>query len=153
VPTGFAAYLVINWNVSGDPFAFLQTRKMSFAQSFASPLRGIRQAIWAEYPTTNEAEMVGTQELLFVALGFVCSIISWIKLRPVYAIWMTGSWILFASVSFFRSIPRYTLTMFPIFILFALLGRNRFWAGVLTLWSLLLFALFTALFARGDWAF
>jgi hypothetical protein len=75
---------------------------------------------------------VGTQELFFVALGFVCTIISWIKLRPAYAMWMAGSWILSASVNFFRSMPRYRLTMFPIFILFALLRRNRFWAGVLT---------------------
>ena len=153
VPTGFAAYLLISWHVSGDPFAFLQTRKMSFEQTFASPLTGVRQAIWADYPTPQEAEMVGTQELFFAALGFVCMIISWIKLRPVYAMWMTGSWFLYASVSFFRSMPRYTLTMFPIFILFALLGRNRFWAGLLTAWSLLFFALFAVLFARGEWAF
>jgi len=101
----------------------------------------------------HEAEMVGTQELFFVALGLVCTIISWIKLRPAYAVWMTGSWILCASVNFFRSMPRYTLMMFPIFILFALLGRNRFWAGVLTAWSLLFFALFAVLFAHGEWAF
>jgi hypothetical protein len=153
VPAGFAVYLLINWSVSGDPFAFLQARKTLFEQSFASPLTGIRQAIWAHYPTPHEAEMVGTQELFFVALGVVCTIISWIKLRPAYAMWMTGSWILCASVNFFRSMPRYTLTMFPIFILFALLGRNRFWAGVLTAWSLLFFALFALLFARGEWAF
>jgi len=153
VPAGFAVYLLINWSVSGDPFAFLQARKTLFDQSFASPLTGIRQAIWAHYPTPHEAEMVGTQELFFVALGLVCTIISWIKLRPVYAMWMTGFWILCASVNFFRSMPRYTLTMFPIFILFALLGRNRFWAGVLTAWSLLFFALFAVLFARGEWAF
>jgi hypothetical protein len=153
VPAGFAVYLLINWSVSGDPFAFLQARKTLFDQSFASPLTGIRQAIWAQYPTPHEAEMVGTQELFFVALGLVCTIISWIKLRPAYAMWMTGFWILCASVNFFRSMPRYTLTMFPIFILFALLGRNRFWAGVLTAWSLLFFALFAVLFARGEWAF
>jgi Mannosyltransferase (PIG-V) len=153
VPAGFAVYLLINWSVSGDPFAFLQARKTLFDQSFALPLTGIRQAIWAHYPTPHEAEMVGTQELFFVALGFVCTIISWIKLRPAYAMWMAGSWILSASVNFFRSMPRYTLTMFPIFILFALLGRNRFWAGVLTAWSLLFFALFAVLFARGEWAF
>lgn len=153
VPAGFAVYLLINWRVSGDPFAFLQTRSLSFEQSFAPPLAGIRQAIWAQYPTAGEAEMVGVQELFFVALAFVCSIISWVKLRPAYAVWMTGSWILCASVSFFRSMPRYTLTMFPIFILFALLGKNRFWAGVLTAWSLLLFALFAVLFAHGEWAF
>ena len=153
VPIGFAVYLLINRSVSGDPFAFLQTRKLSFEQSFALPLAGIRQAIWAHYPTPSEAEMVGAQELFFVALGFVCTIISWLKLRPVYAMWMTGCWILSASVSFFRSMPRYTLTMFPIFILFALLGKNRFWAGVLTVWSLLLFTLFAVLFAHGEWAF
>jgi hypothetical protein len=153
VPVGFAVYLLINWTVSGDPFAFLQARKTLFEQSFALPLAGIRQAIWAHYPTPHEAEMVGTQELFFVALGFVCTIISWIKLRPAYAMWITGSWVLSASVTFFRSMPRYTLTMFPIFILFALLARNRFWFGVLTAWSLLFFALFAVLFARGEWAF
>jgi hypothetical protein len=153
VPVGFAVYLLINWTVSGDPFAFLQARKTLFEQSFALPLAGIRQAIWAHYPTPHEAEMVRTQELFFVALGFVCTIISWIKLRPAYAMWITGSWVLSASVTFFRSMPRYTLTMFPIFILFALLARNRFWFGVLTAWSLLFFALFAVLFARGEWAF
>ncbi len=152
-PAGFAVYLLINWSVSGDPFAFLQARKTLFDQSFALPLTEIRQAIWAQYPTPHEAEMVGTQELFFVALGFVCTIISWIKLRPAYAMWMAGSWILSASVNFFRSMPRYTLTMFSIFILFALLGRNRFLAGVLTAWSLLFFALFALLFAHGEWAF
>jgi len=153
VPFGFAVYLLINWRVCGEPFAFLQARKTLFDQSFASPLTGIRQAIWAHYPSPQEAEMVGAQELFFVALGFVCTIISWTKLRPVYAMWMSGCWILSTSVSFFRSMPRYTLTMFPIFILFGLLGRNRFWAGVLTAWSLLFFALFAVLFARGEWAF
>jgi hypothetical protein len=43
--------------------------------------------------------------------------------------------------------------MFPIFILFALLGRNRFWNAVITIWSLLFLALFTSLFVRGWWAF
>ena len=67
--------------------------------------------------------------------------------------WMTGNWILFSSVTFFLSVPRYTLTMFPIFILFALLAKNYFWRGVLTVWSLLFFTLFAILFAHGEWAF
>lgn len=153
VPVGFTVYLFINWQVAGNPFAFVETRKIAFEQSFALPLVGIRQAILALYPTPREAEMVGVQELFFAALGFVCTIISWIRLRPIYAMWMTASLVLFTSVNFWQSIPRYMLTMFPIFILFALLGKNRFWAGVLTVWSLLLFALFAVLFAHGEWAF
>ena len=153
LPGGFVVYLFINWRVAGHPFAFFQTRKVSFEQSFALPSAGIRQAIWALYPSARETEMVGSQELFFAALGFVCTIVSWISLRPAYATWMTGNLILFTSVNFLQSIPRYMLTMFPIFILFALLARNRFWAGVLTAWSLLFFALFAVLFAHGEWAF
>src|SRR6266699_5513715 len=33
---------------------------------------------------SNEAEIVGTQEIIFTALGFVCTIASWIKFRPIY---------------------------------------------------------------------
>jgi Mannosyltransferase (PIG-V) len=153
VPAGFATYLLLNWRVTGNALAFLQTREVSFEQSFALPWAGIWKMIYARYPTPNEAEMVGVQELAFLVIGLICTIISWFKLRPMYAVWMTGNWILFASVNYFRSIPRYTLTMFPIFILFGLLSQNRFWAGVLTVWSLLFFALFAVLFARGEWAF
>ena len=153
VTSGFAVYLLLNWLVTGDASAFLRTRKVSFEQTFALPWAGIWKMVRAHYRTPNEAEMVGVQELAFLALGFICTIISWIKLRPIYAAWMTGNLILFASVNYFRSIPRYTLTMFPIFILFGLLSQNRFWAGVLTVGSLLFFALFAVLFARGEWAF
>ena len=72
VPMGFVVYLLINWSVSGNPFAFVQTRKISFEQSFALPSVGISQALWALYPTPREAEMVGVQELCFAALGFIC---------------------------------------------------------------------------------
>jgi hypothetical protein len=153
VPAGFAVYLLINWHVAGDPFAFLQTRKSLFVQSFASPWHGIREGILNMRRNPNQAEMIGAQEVFFSALGLICTIISWIKVRPLYATWMTGSWLLFTSVTFVASVPRYALTMFPIFILFALVGRNRFWNGVLTMWSLGWFTLFTLLFAGGWWAF
>jgi hypothetical protein len=55
--------------------------------------------------------------------------------------------------AFYPLFPWLVHLVFPIFILFALLGRNRFCAGILTVWSLLLFALFAVLFARGEWAF
>ena len=113
VTSGFAVYLLLNWLVTGDASAFLRTRKVSFEQTFALLWAGIWKMVRAHYRTPNEAEMVGVQELAFLALGFICTIISWIKLRPIYAAWMTGNLILFARVNYFRSIPRYTLTIFP----------------------------------------
>ncbi len=154
VPAGFGVYLFLNWRVTGNPFGFFEMRKPLFGMSTSWPWVGIRQAfvINAQRPP-NEAELIGAQELYFVALGFICMIASWIKLRPLYATWITGNWFLITSATFIVSMPRYCLTMFPIFMLFALLTKNRFWYGIVTVWSLLFLALFAILFVRGQWAF
>jgi Mannosyltransferase (PIG-V) len=153
VPAGFGVYLTLNWYVTGDPFAFLRMRKTVAAMSFAWPWVGIREAIGNFRRSPNQAEMVGAQELYFAILGFICMIASWFKLRPAYAAWITGSWLLFNSATFIESAPRYALSMFPIFVLFALAGANRFWNAAITVWSLFSLALFASLFVRGWWAF
>jgi hypothetical protein len=153
VALGFGGYLLINFHVAGDPFAFLLIRKEFFNISIAPPWTGVREAISSLNGTPAQAQIVGMQECLFIALGFVCTIVSWIRLRPIYSMWMTGNWLLFTSASFVVSVPRYTLTMFPIFFLFATLARRRVWLIVITVWSLLYLALFAGLFAWGRWAF
>jgi hypothetical protein len=153
VPAGFAIYLFVNWKVTGDPFAFLPMRKRLFTMEASWPWVGIRNAIGNLRGTPNYAETVGAQELYFAVLGFVCMILSWIKLRPVHAAWITGNWFLIASVNFLVSTPRYTLTMYPVFMLFGFAGRSRFWTAVITVWSLLFLALFSIVFVRGGWAF
>jgi hypothetical protein len=153
VPLGFGVFLFINWSVTGDAFTFLQIRKSVFIITSAWPWIGIREAYRNFYREPNQAEMVGVQEFLFVALGFICAVLSWIKLRPSYATWITGIWLLFSSATFIQSAPRHSVTMFPIFILFALAAANRFWSAVITIWSLLFLSLFASLFVRGWWAF
>jgi Gpi18-like mannosyltransferase len=154
IPLGFAVYLFLNWRVTGDPFSAFHQRKPMFFTEFTWPWTGMHGAmnIMMEWKPT-QAEMLGAQEFVFALLGLICTIGSWIKLRPAYAMWMTGTWLLFVSVTFLQSMPRYTLNMFPIFILFGLVAANRFWNFVLTVWSLLFLALFTTLFMRGWWAF
>jgi hypothetical protein len=80
-------------------------------------------------------------------------VVSWIRLRPAYATWITVNLFGFTSLSFIQSAPRYTLVCFPIFILLPLLAEKRFWLGILSVGSLLFFAFFAILFARGWWAF
>jgi len=153
VPAGFAVYLFMNWKVTGDPFAFLQMRKRLFTMETSWPWVGIRNAIGNLRGTPNYAEIVGAQELYFAVLGFVCMILSWIKLRPIHAAWITGNWFLIASVTFLVSTPRYTLTMYPVFMLFGLVGRSRLCTAVITVWSLLFLALFSSMFIRNLWTF
>jgi hypothetical protein len=153
VPCGFIVYVLVNWYVSGDPLTFMRNRETVFTQSFATPWHGIREAFLNLRRKPSEAEMIGFQNLFFAILGLVCLVFSWIKLRPLYAMWMTVNWLLVTGATFLLSVPRYTLTMFPIFILFALAARNRFWAAIITLWSILFLALFASVFAINHWAF
>lgn len=150
---GFGGYLLLNRQVTGDAFAFTSLMQQFFNKSLSSPITGIDNALGSLSRTPSEAEMIGMQEVFFIALGLVCTVVSWIKLRPAYSIWMTGNWLLFVSVSFVLSVPRYTLTMFPIFILFAMLASRRVWFAVITIWSLLYLSFFASMFAWGRWAF
>lgn len=152
-PLGFVGYLLLNKHVTGDAFAFTSLMQQFFGKSLSAPWTGIADAIGSLSRNPSDAEMIGTQEVLFIALGLVCTIVSWFKLRPVYSAWMTGNWLLFVSVSFVLSVPRYTLTMFPIYILFSMLAARRVWLAVITFWSILYLSLFASLFTWGHWAF
>jgi hypothetical protein len=128
-------------------------RGQLFYMSFSWPWDGIHSAIGNLRRTPNQAEILGGEELFMTILALACVVLSWIKLRPTYATWITGNWILLVSVTFVESMPRYALTMFPIFILFGMLSKNRFWNGVITVWSLLFLAIYSSLFVRGWWVF
>ena len=153
VPVGFGVYLLLNYKIAGSPFAFLPMRRQLFYLSGAPPWVGMMAAWRNQLQAPSSAITVGTEEFLAASLGLACAIISWIKLRPIYAVWITGSWLLVTSATFLVSEPRYALTLFPIFMLAGLAGRNRFWYGTMTAASLLFMALFAGLFVRGWWGF
>jgi hypothetical protein len=101
----------------------------------------------------SQAAMVGTQVLFYLAVGLAGTIAAAFLLRPSYAIWMALNWLFVSTQSWDISAPRYTLMMFPLFILFALLARRRTWDAAITVWSLLWLGFFVSQFVRGLWAF
>jgi Gpi18-like mannosyltransferase len=151
VPTGFLAYLALNYYVTGDFFAFATIQQEHWFKKFTPPWVGMRE-IWLRALGENPIE--GLHEFFFVVLSLLCTIWSWIWLRPSYATWMTCNWLLINSTNFILSVPRYTLPMFPIFILAARASRGRrvFFAGV-SIWSLLYLSFYAGRFVRGLWAF
>jgi Gpi18-like mannosyltransferase len=154
VPAGLLCYLIINWHVTGDPLAFLAIQKEYWYKSLAPPWIGIKSTFDSmQWRPASELQVVGVQEILFIALGLVCTIYSWANLRLSYSVWMTGNWLIFTSTSFVYSVPRYTLTLFPIYILFAQASEKPLVKSAITVWSLVYLALFTTLFVCGYWAF
>jgi len=151
VPLGFLAYLWLNHNVTGDYFAFTKIMKEHWYKKFASPWFGVHD-VWLRALGANVNE--GLNELIAVVLISVCTVWSWMRLRPSYSVWITLNWLLINSTAFVLSVPRYTLTLFPVFILCAIVctGR-RFCFAMVSVWSLLYLALYTGRFAQGYWAF
>ena len=151
VPFGFLGYLWLNHEVTGDYFAFTRIMQEHWYKKFASPWFGIHD-VWLRALGLNVNE--GLNEFIAVALITVCTVWSWFRLRPSYAVWITLNWLLINSTAFVLSVPRYTLTLFPVFILFArATNGRRFWFAILTIWSLLYFALYAGRFVQGLWAF
>jgi hypothetical protein len=151
---GFGIYLLLNQYAAGDAFAFIAVGRENFHKSLSVPWDGIRvvyNLMW--FSEISHAQMGGVQEFVFIVLGAVCTVACGFLLRPSYTVWMAGNWLLFTSSGFILSVPRYTLVMFPIFILFARLAERRFWNSVITVWSLLLLAFFVTKFVQSQWAF
>jgi Mannosyltransferase (PIG-V) len=154
VPIGFAVYLAINYRITGDPLSFLKMESDHWSNALTTPWRGIgvNLGIARDWAPTRAA-MIGTQVLFYLAVGLSGTIAAIFLLRPSYAVWMALNWLLYASQSWDISAPRYTLMMFPLFILLARLARRRTWDAAITVWSLMWLAAFAGEFVRGNWAF
>ena len=154
IAVGFALYLLINYNVYGNPLAFLQFQRERFFKVPAWPWVGIIKVWTWKWPDSRSSHINGTQEFFFIVLGLLCTIWCWRVLRVTYTVWMALNWLLFTSTSFVHSVPRYMLAMFPIFILFARFTRRRpVWFGIITVWSLMFMSAFITLLVQGEWAF
>lgn len=154
VPIGLAIYLLVNYRITGDPLAFLSVQREHWAHTLVAPWSSIRVNLGIARDWDGaQAAMLGTQVVFYLAVGFAGAIAAVFMLRPSYAVWMALNWLFFSTQSWDISGPRYTLMMFPLFILFARLARRRTWEAAITVWSLVWLAAFTGEFVRGHWAF
>ncbi len=155
VPLGFAVYLFINYIVAGNLLMFMIYQREHWYREFRFPLFSLYEtALKIYYDKPNSAQMTGVQELLFVLIGLFAIAAGWRYLRNSYRVWMICNWLLFISTSFILSVPRYTLVMFPLFILMSLAAARNWWAQWLfVVWSILFLGLFALQFFKGSWAF
>ncbi len=155
IPAGFGAYLFLNYQVTGNPTMFMVYQREHWAKYIRFPAYGIWEtckSIFHRKP--SEAIMTGVQELFFVFVGLSAIVFGWRRFRNSYRVWMLGNWLLFVSTSYVLSVPRYTLVLFPLFILMALEARRSWRVNVMFIvWSILYLSLFITQFVRGWWAF
>jgi hypothetical protein len=155
VGIGFAVYLGVNLVVYGDPFAFSEIQRSHWFKDLSPPWEGIGGMIdRTADPDADVAFMIGWMELLFTGLGLAATVATALWLRPTWATWMAGNWLLIVSTGFVMSVPRYSLVLFGIVVWGALIAERWRWAGwLIAAGSTTAMGYFAWRFAAGEWAF
>jgi hypothetical protein len=151
---GFLIYLIINYQVTGNFYAFVEVERVHWFQTL-DPIGGLTAAAgWARNAAFPESLTLGYAQIIFAAFGLLMVMASYrAKLRPSYQAFLLLTWMLSVSTGFWISVPRYVLTMFPMFLTLSLFSKKRIVTVAVTAVSSALLFYFTWLFATGVWAF
>jgi Gpi18-like mannosyltransferase len=155
VAIGFGVYLAVNLLVYGDPFAFSEIQHSHWFKQLSPPWVGIAGFVrWIRDDDLDTALMLGWAELVFTVIGLVATVATALRLRPTWAVWMAGNWLLIVSTGFVVSVPRYALVLFGIVVWLAIIAdRWRTAAWIIGAVSTGAMAVFAWRFAAGQWAF
>ena len=155
IAIGFGVYLALNQGVYGDPFAFSTIQHEHWFKQLSPPWEGIGGFVrWIRDDDLDTALMLGWAELAFTLIGLVATVATAIWLRPTWAVWMAGNWLLMVSTGFVMSVPRYSLVLFGIVVWMALVAQRWRTVGwVLAACSVAAMGVFAWRFASGQWAF
>jgi hypothetical protein len=151
---GFLIYLGINYQVTGSFFTFMEIERTHWYQSI-DPVQGLSNAYnWAISATFPENITIGSAQIIFAVFGLLVVTAGFLRrFRPSYNVYMLLTWMLSVSTSWWISIPRYVMAMFPMFILLGLLARKRIIHYTIVAIFTAALCFFTVLFAMGLWAF
>lgn len=116
----FGAYMQLH---AGDSLAFLHAEALpSFGEAAAWPWDGLRHT-WATAATSSDPanRAIFVREIIAGVVGFVAVMASWIDRRFArsLALYATLVWLTAVSITFWRSVPRYDLALFPVVIVVA----------------------------------
>jgi hypothetical protein len=164
-PLLFAAYPLYLWRAEGDPWAFVHAQRLwSRHLSPAGPLGGIWDGLragwagmeqlasgshthvyWTAVQDTDpmRAATLNLENLVFLVLFVVLTVVAWRRFGAPYGLFAALSLAIPLSVPSDRwpllSIPRFGLTIFPLFLALALIGgRPRAHTAIVGISSLLL---------------
>lgn len=155
----FASYLAL---LTHDPLAFLHSEDTPpFGRHLTMPIQtliiAVHNIVASLHDPSPLSRAVNSQDLTAAVLLIVVSIVSWWTLPRIYPIYLTAATLLILSSTVpgwaLQSTPRFTLTMFPMYFVFARLGANRYWHRAFVITFATLLGMYTAMFATWYWVF
>jgi hypothetical protein len=151
---GFLIYLGINLQVTGDAFKFMEIEKTHWFNTF-DPVEGLKAAYsWGTTRAYPENLSIGIAPIVFAVYGLlIFAVAVYKRMRPSYLLYMFLTWGLAVSTSWWISVPRYVMAMFPMFILLGALTQKKAVNVAISAVFLVGLVYFTAIFAIGWFAF
>ncbi len=153
VALGFFTYLLTNLLVLGDPLAFITVQREHWSHSFAAPWRGLVGAVdGISWRVPWEKLTVGGGEIAGGLAAYVTTALSWLRLRPADAAYATVVTVMVTFLPFWLSIPRYLLSLYPLFLLAGRISSRWLYVPLVGL-SFVGLVVFGLAFGRGYWSF
>jgi len=150
---GFLTYLLTNLLVLGAPLAFITVQREHWSHSLSAPWTGFADAIRGlSWRVPWEKLTVGGGEIAGGITAYATAALSWLRLRPADAVYATALTVMVTFLPFWLSIPRYLLSMYPLFLLAGRIRRAWLYLPMVGL-SFVALAVFSLAFGRGYWAF
>jgi hypothetical protein len=149
----FGAYMQLH---TGDALAFLHAESLpSFGEAAAWPWDGLRTT-WATAAGSTDPvnRAIFIREIIAGMIGFLAVVASWLDSRFArsLALYATLVWLTAVSITFWRSVPRYDLALFPVVIVVAdLTSRVRAVRPPLVAAGAVVLAWGAFVFAEGGW--
>jgi Gpi18-like mannosyltransferase len=154
VPAGLGSYLVINYFIFSHHFQFLALQKEVWHKTLSFPFEGF----WGAFKSVgwkDPTQIITSALSEIVFTTFVFGLIIWMvfKYRPLYTSYAWLTWLFVTSNSYWLSLPRYMLPIFPIFIIMAKWGKNKAVHYCILLFSILFYGTFVARYTQRLWTF
>lgn len=139
VALGFAAYLLLNWQVSGDPFRFLEYQSGHWSQEFGSLWYTITYSFENALHFSNEGYRTGVwiPQLLYLFAILALMLLGMNRIRPGWGAYALLYAYMAYAPTWLLSGPRYMTAMAALYPLLALLTRRKWAFRLLVAHSLL----------------
>jgi len=142
-PVGSFLFLGYDYLKFGDPLLFFRIQR-NWGRAFTIN--------WEHFSTFSHPSITNMCIDIFLAVFIIAAVVAvWRKLSPLYAIFMSTTLIAAFTSGTLMSVGRYSLVMFPLFILLAGVKDKTLKAGWM-LASTLFLALDIVLFVNNYWA-
>ncbi len=150
-PVGFLLYCYYLYNRTGDPFYFIQAESHFWQGGLVIPgssfLYSLKQLLTPNFIVNNFRNLL---DFLFATFGILMVIKVSKKLSLDYTIFSIVSLVLPFFSPTIVALPRYLLTIFPIFIVLSFI-KNQYLITFYQFISLMLLSVYAILFINGYW--